>query len=261
MIKTPTFGSDFELMVEEKASQEIIPVTGILGGTKKVPLPIGEDCFRQEDGPMAEFNIPPVTNQKDWVNKIFYCIDWFNNSFENYQLIAQSSQEYQKEDLDKFNLWEFGCDPSWNAYLQDQVTPDGSNTTLRTCGFHVHVGFEDPTFYIPEGFQLAKHCDLFLGIPSVLWDNDQRRRSLYGLPGDFRFKERGKVSIFEYRTLGGNLLRDKQTVKKVFRNLKLAIQSFNENKHLPHDHLLRETILAGNTNYAINLINQFNIPT
>lgn len=52
-INNPTFGSDFEMFVEDQQGV-IVPVVGLLGGTKSEPLDIGEGCFRQEDNTQAE---------------------------------------------------------------------------------------------------------------------------------------------------------------------------------------------------------------
>ena len=73
VIDEPTFGSDFEIGVANIKKKKIIPVCGLLGGTKDDPKEIGNYCQVQEDNVMAEFNIPPVNHVEDWMAATQYC--------------------------------------------------------------------------------------------------------------------------------------------------------------------------------------------
>jgi hypothetical protein len=61
-----------------------------------------------------------------------------------------------------------------------------------------------------------------MGLPSILLDTDTERRQLYGNPGDFRFTSYG----FEYRTLGGALLRSPKIIAFLYQQLLNAVEDY-----------------------------------
>ena len=69
--------------------------------------------------------------------------------------------------------------------------PKGTSTNLRSAGFHIHVGYENPD--VDTSLSLVRYMDVFLGIPSVVKDKDKKRRSLYGKAGCFRLTDYGKL--------------------------------------------------------------------
>jgi hypothetical protein len=122
---------------------------------------------------------------------------------------------------------ELGCEPDFNAHNDGAENPRPDNrTTMRTAAGHVHIGFtegQDPKD--PEHFQrcitLVKHLDLYLGVPSLLWDNDAKRRSMYGKAGAFRPKSYG----VEYRTMSNRWLSDEGLMRYVYRQTVEGVQS------------------------------------
>ncbi len=245
-IEKPTFGSDFEMGVF-KQDDVVTPVTNKLGGTKEEPIAIGRGCFKQEDGPMAEFNIPPVNNVTDWADAIQYCMDVGNAELakSNLTMGAMSSAMYTDEDLDSNDLRTLGCSQSNDPYTDDITAPDGNTTNMRTCGFHVHVGFhkknsEGKRFKFEDAQLLAKCFDLEVGLPCLFLDDDNDRRTLYGLAGDFRVNTTydsndNKIQLFEYRSLGGNLLEDRGTIELVYALTQKAISRFNSKLDFSRD--------------------------
>ena len=55
---------------------------------------------------------------------------------------------------------------------------------------HIHIGYDNSTK--ETNFAIIKALDLFLGVPSLEIDLDERRRGLYGKAGCFRHKKYGK---------------------------------------------------------------------
>src|SRR5690606_20951516 len=82
---------------------------------------------------------------------------------------------------------------------------------------HVHVGYDNQEAINP--IQLVRALDLFLGIPSVLLDNDTRRRQLYGKAGCFRKKPYG----VEYRTLSNFWIHSEDLIKFVYKGARKAV--------------------------------------
>jgi hypothetical protein len=68
---------------------------------------------------------------------------------------------------------------------------------------------------------LTKSLDVWLGLPSLVWDQDDRRRTLYGAAGAFRPKPYG----MEYRVLSNKWINDPLLRKTVFHNTLKAIEA------------------------------------
>jgi hypothetical protein len=271
IIEDPTFGSDFEIGVENIKERKIIPVCGLIGGTKDFPRDIGNHCHAQEDNVMAEFNIPPVKTKEEWLDFTNYCCAEGNRILgkTGNRLQVLSSHHYEKEELASKQAATFGCSPSVDAYTGNLRCPKSKNTTLRTCGYHIHVGFprrckktKNP-FNMDRQRKIAKYFDLFVGIPSIILDPDNERRVLYGKAGDFRNKvlpDEQRTNVFEYRSLGGNLLKYEDLVNWVLYATKHVVKAFNTNFKLPEDDLLKNTINNSDKKQAEKIINSYNIP-
>ena len=64
--------------------------------------------------------------------------------------------------------------------------------------------------------------DMYLGLPSLIWDRDTKRRSLYGDFGAFRPKPYG----LEYRVLSNAWLAHTRTIGFVYRSARMAMARF-----------------------------------
>ncbi len=268
-IEEQTLGSDFEMGVFTE-DNIVTPVTNKLGGTKENPIDIGNGCFKQEDGPMAEFNIPPAQNVDQWAASIQYCMDVGNEELNksNLKMRAMSSAMYTDADLDSNDLRTLGCSQSNDPYTESITAPDGNTTNMRTCGFHVHVGFrkKDGTgtrFKFNDATYLAKCFDLEVGLPCLLLDTDDMRRSLYGQAGDFRVNttydsENNKIQLFEYRSLGGNLLESDEHIRLVYALTQQAVARFNSRLDFSEDEdAIRNCINNSDTETAKELIQKY----
>jgi hypothetical protein len=108
--------------------------------------------------------------------------------------------------------------------------------------FHLHFGFDqEPTDQQLEDFVFL--CDLFLGLPSIIYDRDVNRRKIFGDLGDFRPKP--KYPGLEYRVMGIGMLEyftvindgikniqdalDRNLVKKLKENFWNTLSSLNDN--------------------------------
>ena len=268
-IANQTLGSDFEMGVFT-SDGVVTPVTNKLGGTKETPIYIGNGCYKQEDGPMAEFNIPPAATAEQWSNSIEYCMDVGNDELakSNLTMRAMSSAMYTDEDLDSNDLRTLGCSQSNDPYTEDITAPDGNTTNMRTCGFHVHVGFskkdENGTrFKFADANYLAKCFDLEVGLPCLLLDPDNMRRNLYGQAGDFRVnttydEANNKIQLFEYRSLGGNLLQSKEHIQLVYTLTQKAVARFNSRLDFSEDEIaIRDCINNSDVETAKQLIQKY----
>lgn len=262
LLRNITIGSDPEFGVIDLVSGEPRSVIGMLGGTKKEPLALGNGCFRQEDNVGAELTIPPCRTKEEFYKYITEGRDGIDRILSEHWLAtkAVSSLRYSLEELLDPKAMEFGCEPAFDVYNQceaNRPTPEEVGN-LRSFGAHIHIGWEGPKdFEILE--TLVKICDLFLGVPSVLIDRDQDRRTIYGGPGEFRICDYG----IEYRTLGGYMLSSKVYIEWMFEQTMKAVDFFNKQEHFEKlfsaGYDIKECISSGDLEIAHNLLNNFEV--
>jgi len=119
----------------------------------------------------------------------------------------------------------FGCSPDFCAYevKMNEVAMTAEETTLRTAGGHVHFShpiFEDPYKVI----EMIKMMDLYLGIPSLVFDSGleaHERRVLYGAAGAHRPKD---YPGGEYRSLSNFWVKEPHLIDWVYDQTAICLQ-------------------------------------
>lgn len=234
-------GSDPEFFLINKNTGKYISSIGIIGGSKESPKPISNDgYFIQEDNVAVEGNIPPTDNKEDFINSINFLKDYINRNTDNeIEVNNSASAIFDDDQLDNPVAQLFGCEPSYNCWTLDMntINREGVNPNLRSTGFHIHVSFEEPT--IDRRVRLLKCMDIALGVPSILYDNDNRRRSIYGKSGDSRFPEYG----VEYRTLSSVGSSNNALIGLIWDNTIKAIDLFNDENFDPNKYSNVQTII------------------
>lgn len=204
-----TIGSDPEFFITNGAGS-VVPIVGLLGGTKEEPFQLGGGFAYQEDNVMAEYNIPPATDYQTFANHIVHgrslALNKVRETYPKAAASKQSSVLFSQEHLATPQAQMFGCSPDFNAYEQGRPLPRINPELLmrgtsawRFAGGHIHLGYKDAlTWQVPE-FVVAAMCDLLISIPMIVngFDEQGERRRFYGSPGRFRPTKYG----IEYRTL------------------------------------------------------------
>lgn len=214
-----TLGADPELFLTKKG--ELFSAVGQIGGDKTNPLPMDglpKGFAIQEDNVMAEFNIPPATTYREFSNYIMSGLSWINNFVRTKKMGLHGnlcSAAFPLSALDNPQARTFGCSPDFDAYNMGAPFPRIDPQDLiedtfgwRFAGGHLHLG--TGTLNIPPTV-LAHFCDLFIALPSLRWDPQGRRRSLYGQGGRFRPTSYG----IEYRTLSNQWLWHNEITREV----------------------------------------------
>jgi hypothetical protein len=251
-------GCDPELFLAN-ASGKLMASCGLIGGTKDhpMPLPLGAGYAVQEDNVAIEFNIPPASNAEEFQNSIKNTLQHLMERvgmLYEFKILNLSAASFPKDQLESQAAQEFGCDPDYNAWtLKRNPKPKAEDECLRSCGGHVHVGFDGPL----DKVKLIRAMDLFLGVPSVFMDKEgAKRRELYGKPGAFRDKPYG----VEYRTLSNFWVFGDRLPKWVFDNTEKAVNAV-ESRLAVDDY--KDSILdaIGNNNHeaAKYLVKTFNL--
>lgn len=216
-----TIGTDPEAFVKT-ADGTITTAIGMIGGSKEAPLPVVGGAV-QEDNVLAEFNTEPADTAEGFVAAIGTVIEQLSSILGNVGLSLdfRSSHEYDYDTLAQAGpqAMMFGCDPDLNAWtMEENDAPAAEGATLRTAGGHVHIGYDNPDRL--QSTRVARLCDVYLGIPSVLLDDDTRRRELYGSAGAHRIKEYG----VEYRVLSNFWLRSDSLKRWVFNQAASCVE-------------------------------------
>ena len=217
-----TIGSDPEVFIEKNG--KIISAEGIIGGTKTEPKSISEyGHYIQEDNVMAEFNIPPCNNTEEFIYNINFVKDYLTEmlSFNKMKLNYTTSSKFTKKELSTPQARMFGCDPSFNVYLKDISPVPSAKSEWRSCGGHLHIGYNNPDQETTE--QIVYGMDMILGLKSVLIDEDTVRKQSYGKAGEFRFKEFG----VEWRTLSNFWIKNDELINWVYESTSLVIEMIN----------------------------------
>lgn len=231
-----TIGTDAEVFL--KYEDTVISAIGLIGGSKKEPRDIGNKCFMQEDNILAEFNIPPITTKKEFLDYINYCKDWLDINFPELTLHFSSSEMIEDFILSDIKAKEFGCEPdlvvdfsdksdSMNIDDFEKLNQKRADKLMRTSGFHIHIGYDNPN--METNREIVKLFEKYVTMPLVLEDLDiLNRREMYGVSGSYRNKSYG----VECRSLGGYFLKSDETINKVWDLIQLVISKFNEGERV-----------------------------
>lgn len=250
-----TIGCDPELFLINMHNKYISSI-GKFGGTKLVPAPIGHECFVQEDNVALEFNIAPSETRNQFVSSINFALEELMKRAGklNLQLSIVPSAIFDGDQLRDPLARVFGCDPDHNAWtLTKNPAPHSNDRGLRSAGGHVHVGCKR----FPA-FDIIRAMDLFLGVPSVAFDPDKRRRTLYGKAGAYREKPYGT----EYRTLSNAWLKTDALKEWVYEQTHKALDFLEVGNRLEDDDdgkAIQQTINETNLSMMEILVRRFGL--
>ena len=254
-----TIGSDPELFIFNRKTKKVVSAIDKIPGHKNKPFTEGlpEGFGLQTDNILAEFNIPPAYNVEDFVANIEFMKDFIRNKVKeinpNFDVLCQASAKVPSKELAHPQAREFGCDPDYCIYRQgpNQVST-AATTNLRSAGFHIHVGY--PEHNIDTSLVMLHYIDAYLGIPSIIYDTDARRK-LYGKAGCFRLQKYG----FEYRTLSSYWIESPTRLKFIWNQLMYALEAFENGNIIPDYDLIRSTIDNNDVESAKQLIEKYRL--
>lgn len=221
----PRIGADPEIFIHDVNTKQIVPICGIIGGTKRNPIKLDVQIAHmygaegggrrrnvdsrgfygvQEDNVMLEFNVPAYREIDLFTSAISKALEFINASFlspKGYEYHwGVADHAFQPEILAKFpQALDIGCTPDFNAYAEEKrFKREPFSAAIfgnrRFCGGHIHVQYDKDN--VPPHI-FAQFMDCVAGLPYLAWDKQGGRRIYYGQPGLFREKDYG----IEYRTL------------------------------------------------------------
>lgn len=258
MINNFSIGTDPELFLEK--NNEIISAEGMIGGTKNEPKLISDEGHAiQEDNVMIEFNIPACKDVESFKKHINFVKEYLKTLVSLFGCILNfsASAVLDKKYLQTEQAKTFGCEPDYNVYLKEINQSPNSKTNLRTCGGHIHIGYDNPD--VPTSEKIIYAMDALLGLESIILDKDDRRREMYGKAGCFRFKDYG----VEYRTLSNFWIETDRLMEWAFNKTVKAIELVNSGKiDLIIDKYsddIKDAIDTNNKEKALSLLNSIDL--
>lgn len=216
-----TVGSDPEIFIENSKG-EVVSAIGLVPGSKHEPHAITDKGhFIQTDNIALEYNIPPCSNEEEFIENIFFVKDYLEAIVvaNGYKLSNKASALIAEEELQHPQAKAFGCSVDFNPYTQSVNEAPSANTNLRSCGAHIHLGYPNPNQETTE--KIVKSFDIFVTLPSLLIDKDERRRELYGKAGAFRFCDPWGL---ECRQLSNFWIQSKEFTGWVYRQSIKAVE-------------------------------------
>lgn len=236
-------GADPELFVTRRGTNTYISGHEIKCGDKFHPTKT-EHGSVQNDGLALEFNVTPAGDAKSFVDNVGLAYGDLLSIVKKHDpqlfLVACPVADFTPEYLKSLppDVLALGCNPDFNAYTIDVNPAPIANEPIRTGSGHVHLGWTDNAE--PESEDHFRKCcavtrqlDYYLGLPSLKWDPDNKRRSLYGRAGAFRPKKYG----MEYRVLSNAWMTDQELQEWIFNRIQAAWDALEAGHILDNEYL------------------------
>lgn len=259
-----TVGADPEVFVINPETGAFVSAIDKLGGSKIHPRPLDRGICVQEDNVLCEYNIPACSTKDSFVAAIEDGLSQCRNLVlaQGLDLFITAQAILPEEEMQEERAYIFGCEPDFDAWNDgepnrkpnlEEIARERSKDyfRFRTAGGHVHLGFREAQKQdraTISTIKLVKAMDMILGCWSVLMDDEQERRLLYGKAGCYRPKPYG----LEYRTLSNFWLKDPELIEQVYHRTRMA---YILGVHYMND-LARDGRLCDYTKSAINTGNR-----
>lgn len=219
-------GSDPEAFLIDTAGK-FKAVCGMLNGHDKWnPLQVKgmpEGFTFQEDNVAIEFGIPPASSSEEFKHHIKAVQAKFLQQYKHLKFSNLSCVVFPDEEMKHPAAHIFGCEPDFNAWTGKMNSkPQPPSPNMRSAGGHVHIETK------LDVKKVIQACDLFTGVPSVLMDNGEMRKQLYGKAGCYRPKPYGG----EYRTLSNFWIFEDKYIDWVWRNTGRALDFVDSKQKL-----------------------------
>ena len=254
---TLKIGADPELFVSRDGN--IFSGHGLISGNKKHPHAVNNGAV-QVDGMALEFNIDPASTETMFVNNVVSVLGQMKAMIpDDCELemvpVAHFTPEYLE--LQPKEAKEIGCDPDYSAYTGAFNPMPDATRPMRTAAGHIHIGWrdnKDTSDHMFECVSIARQMDYFLGIPSLLLDPDNTRRSMYGKAGAFRPKNYG----VEYRTLSNFWITSVAKMRFVYGQVKAGMEALEQGTsfYTEYGDTAKAIIDENNVNDALAFVNE-----
>jgi len=221
--------TDPEVFVKDKngvffSGHDLIP------GTKRSPYRVPKGAI-QVDGVALEFNTDPASTKEEFCENISTVMGEMERIYKevrpDLEIAIEPTATFDPDYFFKLpkEALLLGCEPDFSAYTGKPNKKPKTTEPFRTGSGHIHIGFGKFSSRSDEHMdtccRLVRQLDSVLFLSSLLWDDDQKRRELYGKIGAFRPKSYG----LEYRPMSNRYLSRRLIQEFVFE---AAVYSTND---------------------------------
>jgi hypothetical protein len=234
-------GADPEAFMGMKEGTEIkfVSAHNAVPGTKEKPFLVDKGAV-QVDGMALEFNIDPAYSFEEFKGNLDTVQNTLKGMIGDHVFLEDASVFFNEDftkDIPDLNLM-LGCSSDYNGWTMGENPSPDATEMMRTAGGHIHIGgFPTDSPFATEHFslcaKLARTLDETLGVYSILWDKDDKRRSMYGQAGSFRPKSYG----MEYRTLSNKWIFNEKLVRFVYDSIEEALNKMFEKNYEPQSYI------------------------
>ncbi|MCA9381304.1 hypothetical protein KC678_03495 [Candidatus Dojkabacteria bacterium] len=235
-----TIGADPEVFM--KLDGKFVSAHPYIFGTKNKPFKVEHGAV-QVDGMALEFNIDPSNSFEEFNSNLNIVQEQLLNMLPaGSEFMTDATVEFDKMFLETVPYYNriLGCEPDYNAYTMRKNKKPSDSTLMRTAGGHIHIGginTNNPTNqgHMSMASRLSKLLDERIGVYSLLWDKDDKRRSLYGKAGSFRPKTYG----MEYRSLSNAWIFNEKIVSFIYNGVQEALELLFDLDYIPNPDVQR----------------------
>lgn len=243
-------GADPEVFLVDNTGKHISAI-GFINADKWHPLQIPDmpqGFTLQEDNVTLEYGIPPASSADEFVAHIQAVMERSKQWIPGLKFSNLSCTIFERDQMKHPAAHIFGCEPDFNAWTgETNMPPHPPHPFMRSAGGHVHVETnKDPA-------HVVRMMDLYLGVPSVLMDNGDERRKMYGKPGAHRVKSYGP----EYRVLSNFWIMKEKYIRWVWDQTARALHSKVDVSSLAD--YIDIAIGKGDKTMAEALVNEYNL--
>lgn len=217
--------SDPEFFIKNKNTGEIVSSIPLVKHTKENPADLGDGFLCYSDNVAVECSIPVADSRKDFISLINKTKNKINQFLgEEYEVAPIAAYNFPPSQLNDPGANEIGCSPFFLSHSLEMAMPPELPPGFRSAGFHLHVGRADfkkcgGDDWIIDPMSKVNFInlmDVFVGIPSVIFDNSpesRERKKIYTqLCGSHRPCEYGA----EYRPLSSACMRDDNLIGLIY---------------------------------------------
>lgn len=224
-------GADPEFFVRRNG--HFVPAHDFNLGTKLSPLKTPNGSV-QVDGLAMEVNVKPAETRQQFVkNTMLVMTDLMNLIHMKDPLYTLAAEPCVDIGINKMSslppyALELGCERDYNAYSGIPNGRPDMNCTFRTGSGHLHLGWTEnqPIInnlrHMVTCRRLTIQLDYFVGLTTLLFDQDNRRRQLYGKAGAHRVKPYG----LEYRVPSNKWAQTPQLTGLMFDQAQKAFRAY-----------------------------------
>jgi hypothetical protein len=205
-------------------------------GTKELPLKTTHG-FVQVDGLALEANVSPAETKDEFIKNVLGVIGDLNDIVrpKKCKIVAKPTVDFGTHYLKSLppHIRQLGCNPDYNAYTGGMNEIPNGQLPFRTGAGHIHVGWtegkdSEDMEHLQNCILLVKTMDYFVGLRTLKFDTDAKRRQLYGNAGAFRVKPYG----VEYRVPSSAWCTSEALMGEVFDATKAAVDYAQSGKDI-----------------------------